>query len=378
MRNIQPNVSKDFGEARKKSNTIQNLRNTDSKDSKEVDSFTFEESAQSSFMNSERTERLKIEQKLKEKRKKSAMKSNDIDKKVENCDSPLENEANNKSQQISERLYKLISRFYVIKKFIKNLRNATNLRFPTKYQMNRMYVLNDLCFFKEGLVLNIERTSQIKFCVLILTILMSFFRFFHKIYEIIISKFSKYFIVFDPSTTLRSLWDAIHLIVLLFYFFKIPVELSFDISLFDYLAEVNENLSSISHNFGAFFLFFDIIINFNTGYYNKGTLIISRKSLAKHYIKSSFLFDVISFIPIFLEFKKIGFNEGWNWVFFIRVNNFFKIFSKIEESIHINFKLFNLLTLLKVVARIVLLSHLFACGWHYISFNSISETSETW
>ena len=56
------------------------------------------------------------------------MKSNDIDKKVENCDSPLENEANNKSQQISERLYKLISRFYVIKKFIKMQQNLLGMK----------------------------------------------------------------------------------------------------------------------------------------------------------------------------------------------------------------------------------------------------------
>lgn len=286
---------------------------------------------------------------------------------------------NNNNLTKTEKIYKLISKFYIIKKFVKYLRNAAYVRFPTKYEINRMDVLNDLSFFKEGLSLKqFQNEKKMIYCSDSYMLLIKLKFFCCKIFEFLVNRMGQYFTVFDPSKTLRSIWDALHLLVLSFYFFKIPIELSFDIHFFDYINEFNENISIFLNYFCIFFILLDIFFNFNTGYYKKGSLIAARKNIAKHYIKSGFFFDVASFIPLFLDFQKFGLNEYWNMLIFLRISTFFKIFSKIEESIHINFKLFNLLTLLKVVARIVLLSHLFACGWHAISLKYLNSTSNTW
>lgn len=199
-----------------------------------------------------------------------------------------------------------------------------------------------------------------------------------KLHDCFFTKLGKYFKVYEPSKSFSSFWDFLHFLVILFNFFKIPVELSFEISLFDFLFEINAVFASFFEKFEFYFLLIDILVNFNTGYYTKGSLIISRKNIAKHYIKSNFFLDLLSFIPIFLDFQRVPLNENIKILFFIRVNNFFRIFSRIEESIHINFKLFNLLTLLKVLARIFLLSHLFACGWHYIAYSNLDQNSENW
>ena len=320
-----------------------------------------------------------IVEKIKE-RKKFLHNFNEITKKEENSVDISLNVENNHSKMVgvfSSKLYKVISKFYVVKKFIKNLRNAAHIRVPTKYQINKMNILNDLIFFKEGLGKEIhENFIKFKYIAIFFTFILNFIQwlikpFFH-------SNTKHYFIVFDPGKSFRSIWDAIHLLVIFFFFFKIPVELSFEINLFQQISEMNYNLAWSLRHFGAIFLFLDFYVNFNTGYYIKGSLIFSRKNIAKHYVKSSFLFDVLSFLPILFEVLNFQFNENLKLLFFCRVSNFFKIFSKIEESIHINFKLFNFLTLIKVFARIVLLSHLFACGWHYISNQSLNQSPVNW
>lgn len=287
----------------------------------------------------------------------------------------------NTTTPLKDKVYKLVSKLYMIMKFIKNLRNAAFVRIPNTYQLNRMNILHDATFFKDGWAKTLIDTKKWTKCCLLntfnfLKILGIFGRLFDWISE---RKLQKYLVVFDPDKTLRSVWDALHLLVFFLYFFKIPVEISFEIDLFSFLAtEFNQTMANSFNYFGVLFILFDMIVNFNTGYYRKGYLIVSRRQIAVNYIKSSFVYDFLSFLAIFFDFQKIPINANFKLLFFFRVSNFFRIFSRIEESIHINFKLFNLLKLLKVVARIVLLSHVFACGWHYISYQQISQSHESW
>ena len=329
----------------------------------------------------DQTDIISLERKIKERKTLNLEKS----RKDIICEIKSENneEINNSSKikHFKGKFYGVISKFYVVKKFIKLLRNASYIRYPTKYQINKMQILNDNTFYKEGLILKTndhKKRFQFKGIRVFLVIFTSFLHIFMKFLEILKQKINNNFIVFDPTKTLRSIWDSFHMIILSFYFFKIPVDLSFEINLLDSISQINVTFADFLNYLGVVFLFSDIFVNFNTGYYKKGTLISGRKNIAKHYIKRSFFFDVLSFIPIILEFLNFGFNYNFKFLFFFRVKNFFRIFSRIEESIHINFKLFNLLTLLKVIARIVILSHLFACGWHYISYKSLSHTSDTW
>jgi len=380
LKNIVTNEAKDFSEAQKCTNQIIKT-NRSKKNNENVDeSLNLAESV--------KTERLAIEKKIKE-RKKMITKFGEYERKANSSNDLILDETNNiKSRKLipmEEKIYKLVSKLFVIMKFIKNLRNAAFVRIPNKYQLNRMHILNDNCFFKEALTKSMknqndiqEKCSKCIFLSHFLDILMKFCSYFIKICQFLYQKIRKYFVVFDPEKTLRSVWDAIHLLVFCFYFFKIPIEISFDVNLFSLISEFDQTMAIVLNYFGVFFLFFDIIVNFNTGYYTKGYLIVSRKMIAKNYLKSSFVYDFISFLAVYFDFLQLSISGKFKLLFFFRVSNFFRIFSRIEESIHINFNLFNLLTLLKVVFRIVLLSHIFACGWHYISYVELDQTSETW
>lgn len=166
------NNSKDFGEARKKADTLvldsdfkDSILSKDSSDSRETpNEFSFSESMEKPNF---------LKKKSMKNRKKSLANSNRI---IVNTTRNNEKKAIDytidvhstttpkkigKNKTISEKLYRLISQFYVIKKFIKNLRNAAFVRFPTKYQINRMHILNDLTFSKEGLNTKPEKTETL-------------------------------------------------------------------------------------------------------------------------------------------------------------------------------------------------------------------------
>ena len=45
------------------------------------------------------------------------------------------------------------------------------------------------------------------------------------------------------------------------------------------------------------FFLLDILINFNTGYYKKGVLIMNRKDIIVNYLKTWFILDLLASFP---------------------------------------------------------------------------------
>lgn len=232
-----------------------------------------------------------------------------------------------------------MSQLFLVKKFIKILRKTANLRTPNRYLLEKLDILQDLVFFKQGFAASHseDRTNSTK--SRICAIFRAGFKGFCEKTASFAKKHAK---TVDPDCFFKSFWDSLHLFVLSFYFFKIPVEMSFNVDIFAVLRDESEIFAEILRNFTFFFLLLDILLNFNTGYYNKGSLVLNYKKIAKKYVRNSFVLDVVSFIPVALEFKS-GSDFSLKWLFFLRMLDFFKILSKIEESVHINFKLFHIL-----------------------------------
>ncbi len=57
-----------------------------------------------------------------------------------------------------------------------------------------------------------------------------------------------------------------------------------------YEAEVFDNL-------GIVIFFIDVVLNFFTGYYSSGTLVLSKRQIAIHYIKFWFWLDLVASFP---------------------------------------------------------------------------------
>jgi hypothetical protein len=92
----------------------------------------------------------------------------------------------------------------------------------------------------------------------------------------------EYIPVFDPTSDWKIIWDFLILFIIIFITFMIPLHFCF---VQNYKEQgFPANLSII--NPFSYFLFFDLIISFNTAVYDKGYLVKERLVIAKKFLKN--------------------------------------------------------------------------------------------
>jgi hyperpolarization activated cyclic nucleotide-gated potassium channel 2 len=96
-------------------------------------------------------------------------------------------------------------------------------------------------------------------------------------------------LVFHPENFLRMAWDVVMLILIIYQALTVPYYICFND---DYTGE----LQSFEVVVTVFFLT-DIIISFNTGFYDKGSLVIKRRQIIKSYLKLWFWIDLLATFP---------------------------------------------------------------------------------
>jgi hypothetical protein len=67
---------------------------------------------------------------------------------------------------------------------------------------------------------------------------------------------------FDPSGNFKYSWDFAHMILILFYLFWIPLHIAFD-------RHLRYFVPSTIYYFAPYSLLADMVVNFNTGFFNK-------------------------------------------------------------------------------------------------------------
>lgn len=113
-----------------------------------------------------------------------------------------------------------------------------------------------------------------------------------------------------PDNKFYAFWDLFMTVVLLFSCIITPIHLA----LFE---ELNETWTAINWSIDAFF-FVDILVNFNAATYDDDfELIDDRCAIAKNYLNSWFLIDLVAIIPFELMFPNNG--EAGNLVRISRI-----------------------------------------------------------
>jgi hypothetical protein len=116
--------------------------------------------------------------------------------------------------------------------------------------------------------------------------------------------------------------------IIILYLFQIPIHivtvytfseiLKFQVIFHLVKSNINYQLKKYMTIIAIFVLIVNILINFNTGYFDKGVIIYERISIAKNYIRNYFIQDLLSTIPftiyiiiteIVWENKKVHFYE---------------------------------------------------------------------
>lgn len=173
--------------------------------------------------------------------------------------------------------------------------------------------------------------------------------------------------VFHPYNNLKIIWDMIHFIIILVLLFLIPINVCFKIDL--------------ECDFKIFLLCFfigDIVMNMNTGYFNKGFLVKKRKNIFLHYLKTEFFLDLFTLIIYVIDLKDIGHFIMLKLIFFLRWKKIDKINSKLQEKFKISLNFHkSFIDLINLLFFSFYILNIFACFWYYVA--RINESKEnTW
>eukprot|EP01039_Chlorochromonas_danica_P003102 gene3102-3396_t len=191
-------------------------------------------------------------------------------------------------------------------------------------------------------------------------------------------------LLIDPTSRNKLIWDFFIALLILYSVLIIPVELGFNDNAFTGSDTVDLIISG--------FFFIDILISFSTAYFSEkaDALVISRKRIVRHYLKTWFMIDLISTLPFDRIFNAILDTStnltGTKLLKVIRLIRLFKIsrvlkFSSyleiLEEKLGFSPAFFQLVLLL---FQVFFIAHLIACLWYGLaaSFPTPTYPDQRW
>lgn len=180
-----------------------------------------------------------------------------------------------------------------------------------------------------------------------------------------------------PLSNFKMMWDMLHFINLSFMFFFIPIDISF-------YKEVPLSFSNTLYFILFIFYITDILININTGFYNKGEVIFDHYEIFHNFFKNYFLIDFCGTLPYF--YSLIIYNENnavddfvaLKILYFLKIPRFLQLYDKILERFKLKKKLKGYICLFNIVFFLLFVSHIIACVWHFIGFRLMEKSLKNW
>jgi Ion transport protein/Cyclic nucleotide-binding domain len=189
----------------------------------------------------------------------------------------------------------------------------------------------------------------------------------------------RYRFIISPESPSRFSWEIFIGLILLVLGFMIPYISAFEPD--------NTSLSGSIDILSLTIFSLDMTFNFNTGYYEDGTIIKDRLKILINYLKFWFWVDLLSTIPIDWILNSLGSkSSNKNLLIFTKFLRVFKLFKlvrlaklrvlifRIEDQIA-NQSIISLITILKLLLYLLLLAHFFACMMFYISSANLNPNS---
>ncbi len=198
-------------------------------------------------------------------------------------------------------------------------------------------------------------------------------------------------LVLPPDGRVRLTWDLLGMVFILYEVIMIPLQISFTF-------DEGNFLSVFAIVIDAFFIS-DLLLNFNTGYYLRGNLVVDRSEIASNYLKSWFVLDFMASFPYtyILDAAGVGDDNSSSRVSqstrIIRILRFFRfirvirlirvlklknMFGKLESFINLSPALNALAGFLRLSAIILFIAHWIACIWHLIGDLENGSAANTW
>jgi hypothetical protein len=157
-------------------------------------------------------------------------------------------------------------------------------------------------------------------------------------------------------------WDLILTVIRVYFMMVVPLQLAFS---YEFLYSSSLYYVTL---ISAWFLMADLVMSFNTPYYEFGQLVTQRKRIATNTVLKGFGLEVASVFYINLQFlwplsewKDIGLI-----CFIVQIQNVTKILRQCEEVLNLSKKQTSILELAKLICLVVYILHLFSCLWFWV------------
>ena len=178
-----------------------------------------------------------------------------------------------------------------------------------------------------------------------------------------------------PDHKVRLGWDFILLLCTFQQIVELPLNISFSL----------DTTFVLINNYVVFSVYmFDIVLNFNTGFYQKGKLVTDRLKIIGNYLRGWFFFDFISSLPYdsihdyineheylrtsqtMIYFENFKVFQFLNSLRLLRIMKLSKIYQKLEERLFYSNSFVEFNKVLKLICTVFLTAHWLGCFWHLV------------
>ena len=174
----------------------------------------------------------------------------------------------------------------------------------------------------------------------------------------------------EPDTKFALYWEVLCIVMVLVDLFYLPFLISF------YYSESSNEIPYLEYPVFIFFVV-NILLNFNTAYYDKGILIKNRNKIARNYIRGMFTLDLLTLI---VAIPRIIFRNGAlinvETIRVLRVYTLSRCISGIEDHIQVSVVWSGIARLIKLWVSMLIVTHFLACIYHIIGQQE--NDGETW
>ena len=139
--------------------------------------------------------------------------------------------------------------------------------------------------------------------------------------------YKKYKWLIFPDDTFKEKWEIVVAIMVLYACLWVPYFMAFSDSI-----EQRPLILAVDALFDFIFLI-DVVINFNTAYYDaQDVLIVNRSKIATEYLKFWFWLDIISALPFSFIIAYVNTDKNLRFQKLIKLSRFIRIFKMIKEK----------------------------------------------
>ncbi|CAD8160863.1 unnamed protein product [Paramecium octaurelia] len=173
----------------------------------------------------------------------------------------------------------------------------------------------------------------------------------------VICKYLNRITIIYPESSFKIFWDSIVVCFIVINIFYIPMSLSFE------LDKSNQISILFFETIPSYIFIVEIILNFNTAFYNQGVIHTNRSEIFFHYIQNNFCWDLLITIPFVLAQFDIPYIQ---FILLLRIARVRSMIQNVQDLLNAKEEVQAVLEMIKLVYFLVLVAHMCSCGWHLL------------